>query len=142
VTTDDLAFIFIIVITCLAAIACWIVNRVSYADGWNDCLMQQANRRNERQITLNRAAGRPPAASPAGGHPPWADPWAASVTAVRVAHGGACGPSTIPISRPRLMLPASVTTTGELERLTDEYIERVRAEEDVFRCQMREKIHA
>lgn len=139
-TTGDWAFILIFLIMVLASAVCWIVHRISYADGWNECLQHQQNRRNERRI---RDRARPPTTSLVGGRPPWE-----SVVSVRrevsTQHMMMLpAPVTEPIAHPHAPAPrALLTDTGSFAVSTERFIADMQADEEAYRRQMRQEIGA
>lgn len=144
-TTGYLATTLVLLVTALAIASGWLYGHLQWKDGHEAGRLYERNRQSERRIRANQDQGRarPPAASPAGGQPPWYT----VVTPTRLVRGGIGGPSTVPIPhRHAPRLPVLLTDTGEFRQAavagTDLFIASMQADEENYRRSMRQEISA
>jgi hypothetical protein len=139
-TTGDWALALVLAVAVLALVLGWLYGHIMWKDGHEAGRQLERNRQNQRRINENRA--RPPATSLAGGRPPWYT----VVTPTRLVRGGIGGPSTLPIPSQRASrFPAAITTTGALRALTDdtdEYIRKMKTDNEAYLLGLRQEISA
>jgi hypothetical protein len=151
-STADQALAAVILACLFITAGFFIAYRLGYSDGWHAGRASEHARQSHRRLRENRAAAAVPASPRDGGAPPWYVP----VAPRRIVTDGRGGPAITAYGASRVpMRPQpgrtsgagtvqfrAVSSTGEFRALaargTDDYIERLEAEGDIYRAQLRE----
>jgi hypothetical protein len=138
-TTSDLALASVIMAGLAIIAGLFLAYRLGYGDGWHDGRASEHARQSARRIKANRAPA-PARADDA--------PWYVKVEAVSVPgahrhrHVTAIPPQPRRDSGAGTIRMPRITSTGEFRAIaargTDDYIERMQAEGDIYRAQLRE----
>lgn len=126
-TLGDWMFIFVIAIVVVAAIVCGIAWKVAFKDGREAGILHERNMRNTERIRRNRLEA---ATDEFWGITGQTDPWENWLKQV-VSDGD--GERLADTAERRLVPVRNLTDTGAMAIVTDDYIERMRAEEAAYR---------